>query len=176
MMLRLDTGRGACLFYGGMPPYDGARQAEFCMVVNVQYNAHFMLPKKYKNIARTLVAKRSKAGLGLFTKLPIERRGFIIEYVGTVLSEGDANKKGGKYLFMTSSRRVVDGSARGNIARYINHSCRPNCEVEVKRGRILVFAKRAIRAGEELSYDYGKEYVGEYIKPFGCRCAKCGGL
>lgn len=132
-----------------------------------------MLPKKYQNVERALLVRKSKAGLGLFTKLPIERSGFVIEYVGTILSQAESNKKGGKYLFTTNRNRVIDGSARSNKARYINHSCRPNCEVEVRRGRILVFAKRAIRAGEELSYDYGKEYVDEYIQPFGCRCTKC---
>ena len=133
-----------------------------------------MLPKKYQNVKRSLIVKKSKAGLGLFTKLPIERGGFVIEYVGSILSQAESNKRGGKYLFTTNRNRVIDGSARSNHARYINHSCRPNCEVEVRRGRILVFAKRAIKAGEELSYDYGKEYVDEYIKPFGCRCAPCG--
>jgi len=132
------------------------------------------LPKKYQNVERSLIAKKSKAGLGLFTKLSIERGGFVIEYVGSVLSQAQSNKRGGKYLFTTNRNRVIDGSARSNTARYINHSCRPNCEVEVRRGRILVFAKRAIRVGEELLYDYGKEYVDEYIKPFGCRCAPCG--
>lgn len=122
---------------------------------------------------RDLSVRRSKAGLGLFTNAPIERGGFVIEYVGTMLTHEEANRKGGKYLFEISSRRTVDGTARSNRARYINHSCKPNCEVEIKKGRILIFAKRAIKAGEELCYDYGKEYVDEYIKPYGCRCVPC---
>lgn len=133
-----------------------------------------MAQKQRGQEERDLVVRKSKAGLGLFTNAPIERGGFVIEYVGTMLTQEEANKKGGKYLFEISSRRTVDGSARSNRARYINHSCKPNCEVEIKKGRILIFAKRAIKAGEELSYDYGKEYVDEHIKPFGCRCAPCG--
>lgn len=129
------------------------------------------LPKKYKHITRSLVVKRSSAGLGLFTTEPIERDGFIIEYVGPILNAHDADEHGGKYLFETNKNRFIDGSARTNTARYINHSCRPNCEVEIRRGRIFVFAKRAIKAGEELSYDYGKEYCDEFVKP--CRCEKC---
>lgn len=131
------------------------------------------LPKKYRNIKRDLVVKRSMAGLGLFTNAPIERGGFIIEYTGPVLTSKQADERGGKYLFQTSDRRVIDGKSRKNLARYINHACRPNCEIDIRRGRIYVFAKRAIRAGEELTYDYDTEYFEEYIKPYGCRCEAC---
>lgn len=132
-----------------------------------------MLPKKYQRIARQFAVKKSKAGLGLFTEAPIEKGGFVIEYVGEAITNTEADKRGGKYLFETSKNRTIDGSARSNTARYINHSCSPNCEVEIRRGHILVFAKRDIEAGEELNYDYGKEYFNEYIRPIGCRCSKC---
>ncbi|MEX0932459.1 MAG: SET domain-containing protein-lysine N-methyltransferase [Parcubacteria group bacterium] len=131
------------------------------------------LPKKYQNIKRELKVKKSLAGLGLFTKSPIEKGGFVIEYVGPILNEKESNEKGGKYLFETSANRFIEGSARTNTARYINHSCRPNCEIDVRRGRVLVFAKRNIKADEELGYDYEKEYFDEYIKPYGCKCEKC---
>jgi SET domain-containing protein len=122
---------------------------------------------------KKLKTKRSKAGLGLFTQKPIKKGEFVIEYTGKVLSRAEADKKGGKYLFETSFRRVIDGSGRDNIARYINHSCRPNCEVDIKKGRILIYAKRNIKVGEEITYDYDKEYFDEYIKPNGCVCDKC---
>lgn len=125
------------------------------------------------NVQRTLKVKRSKAGLGLFTEEPIERDGYIIEYVGEMITSDEADRRGGKYLFDISSRRTIDGTPRYNTARYINHSCRPNCEVEIRNGRVFIFAKRKIKAGEELSYDYGDEYVDAYIKPHGCRCEKC---
>jgi SET domain-containing protein len=131
------------------------------------------LPKKYRSVKRSLKVKKSLAGLGLFTLEPIEKGGFIIEYVGTILNEAEANEKGGKYLFEVSKNRFIDGTNRKNTARYINHSCRPNCEVDIKQGRVLIFAKRAIKAGEELNYDYEKEYFDEYIKPYGCKCVKC---
>jgi len=70
-------------------------------------------------------------------------------------------------------KKTIDGTIRENTARYINHSCRPNCEVEIKKGKVLVFSKRNIEAGEELSYDYGKEFWNEHIKPIGCKCLKC---
>ena len=132
-----------------------------------------MLPKKYRNIKRNLIVKRSIAGLGLFTKDEIERGGFVIEYKGPILSEKEANEKGGKYLFETSKNRFIDGKSRSNTARYINHSCRPNCEIEILRGRIYVFTKRKIKPEEELFYDYDKEYFNEFIKPLGCKCLKC---
>jgi SET domain-containing protein len=129
-----------------------------------------MIPKKYAHIRRKLVARRGIAGLGLFTEAPIERGGYVIEYTGSVLSREIADKKGGKYLFEISADRVIDGTGRDNLARYINHSCRPNCEPSIRKGSILIFAKRAIKPGEELSYDYGDEYFDEHIKPFGCKC------
>lgn len=124
---------------------------------------------------RVLRVRRSSAGLGLFTEQPIEKGGFIIEYTGTVLSRKESDRRGGKYLFETNYNRFIDGSARSNTARYINHSCKPNCEIDIRRGRIYVFAKRNITAGEELSYDYEEEYFNEYIKPHGCRCRTCRG-
>lgn len=117
--------------------------------------------------------KRSRAGLGLFTERDIKKGEFVVEYTGEVITRAEANRRGGKYLFETSANRVIDGKGRGNIARYINHSCRPNCEVDIRRGRILIFAKRNIKAGEELSYDYGKEYFEDHIAPVGCRCKRC---
>ena len=132
-----------------------------------------MLPKKYRDIKRDLRVGRSSAGLGLFTNAPIERGGFIIEYTGTILTDKEADEKGGKYLFEVAKNKVIDGSHRGNIARYINHSCKPNAEPEIRRGRVYIFAKRNIKAGEEITYNYGKEYFNDYIKPYGCRCDHC---
>jgi len=131
-----------------------------------------MLPKKYQGAKRTLRVGKSATGLGLYTEEPIEKGGFIIEYVGPVLTLKESNERGGKYLFETSKNRFVDGTARSNTARYINHSCKPNCEVEIRSGHILVFALRKIQPGEQLAYDYGKEYFDEFIKPHGCKCGE----
>lgn len=118
---------------------------------------------------------RSNAGLGLFAVEPIKKGTWIIEYVGKIISgkKEVEDYKENLYLFETSKTRMIDGSARSNTARYINHSHRPNCEVEIKSGRVFIQAKKNIAAREELTYDYGKEYVDEYIKPYGCRCEKC---
>lgn len=120
--------------------------------------------------------KKSSAGLGLFAVEPIKRGTWIIEYVGKVLRGKEVTEHpANKYLFETSRVRMIDGSARSNTARYINHSCKPNCEAEIIGGRVFIKAIRRIEAGVELTYDYGEEYTGEYIKPYGCRCVPCKG-
>lgn len=131
------------------------------------------LPLKYRNVERRLRVRRSSAGFGLYTEAPIEKGGFVIEYKGPVLSSREIRGMKNKYLFQTNPRRFVDGRPRGNVARYINHSCHPNCEIEIIRGRIYVFALRRIRTGEELGYDYAEEYFNAFIVPHGCRCRKC---
>lgn len=115
--------------------------------------------------------KKSQSGLGLFATDFINKGDFVIEYTGELMKEKDANYS--RYIFSVNLRWVVDGRGRKNIARYINHSCRPNCEPEIKGKKILIYAKRNIKPGEELNYDYGKEYFDEYIKPNGCRCTHC---
>ncbi len=120
--------------------------------------------------------KKSKAGLGLFAEEPIKRGTWIIEYVGKLINGRKEVEEypENKYLFETSAVRMIDGSARSNTARYINHSCKPNCEVDIIGGRVFIKSIKRIEAGEELNYDYGEEYFDEYIKPYGCRCEPCG--
>jgi len=128
---------------------------------------------EYATRRELFAVRRSFAGLGLFTKVPFRRGDFVIEYAGDLISSAKADARGGRFLFDVNSRWVVDGSGRNNLARYINHACRPNTKPEVRGKRILIFAKRAIRAGEEITYNYGKEYFDEFIKPHGCRCSSC---
>lgn len=116
---------------------------------------------------------RSNAGLGLFAKKTI-LPGMYLEYIGTIISTDDANKKkGARYLFEINSKWTIDGSPRENLARYINHSCTPNCESVQQGTHIYIKAIAPIQPGEELCYDYGEEYVDEFIAPHGCKCRKC---
>lgn len=117
-----------------------------------------------------LKVRRGSTGLGLFTTVPIQKGAFVIEYTGEKITNEEADRRGGKYLFELDDKWTIDGKERGNIARYINHSCDPNCETEVEGERIFVYAIRDIAAGEELAYDYGDEYYNDIIKPIGCRC------
>lgn len=129
--------------------------------------------RKYVPGGFDVVVRRSSAGFGLFTNQAIPRGACIIEYSGRVLEPGEEFTARSKYLFEVSSKKTIDGSPRWNIARYINHSCRPNSEAEIHKGRVFIFARRAIKPGEELAYNYGKTYFNDYIKPHGCRCLKC---
>ena len=117
--------------------------------------------------------KRSSAGLGLYAETFFHKDDFIIEYKGRYLNNAQADQKGGKYLFQVNSRLTIDGTERANLARYLNHSCRPNCEALQDGKRIVIHAKRKISPEEELTYNYGKEYFDEFIRPYGCRCEKC---
>ena len=126
------------------------------------------------NFPADLKVKRGINGLGLFTIVPIKKGDCIIEYVGDILTTDDeVNERGGQYLFEVSKKKTIDGSLRSNTARYINHACRPNCEVDIVKTRVFIYAKRNIKPEEELFYDYGKDFWNEYIKPKGCRCEKC---
>ena len=118
---------------------------------------------------------RSRAGLGLFATRPFKKGERIVEYVGRVISKEEEYTSKSKYLFEVNARKTIDGKPRDNIAGYINHSCRPNCEPEIERGRVFIDAVKNIKAGEEFTYDYGEEYFDEHIKPHGCRCVKCSG-
>jgi SET domain-containing protein len=93
--------------------------------------------------------------------------------VGPRISNDDVEKSSGKYFFGVTSKWSIDGSGRDNIARYINHSCRPNAEARIWRGRVWIWSSRNINPGEEISYHYGKEYFDGIIAPMGCRCASC---
>lgn len=135
----------------------------------------FVSMKKEKKLTPKKVSvKRSRTGLGLFAVKEIEKGDFIIEYTGRPITKAEEDKLAGtRYLFEINSRLTIDGSARSNIARYVNHSCRPNAEVDIKKGRVLIFARKKIKPGEEITYDYGQEYWKEFIKPKGCLCDKC---
>lgn len=134
---------------------------------------HFYIMEKSKIGKYKLNVKRSKAGLGLFAGESIPKGEFIIEYFGRELLEAEQYTSKSKYLFEINSKKTIDGTIRENTARYINHSCKPNCEAEIKKGKILISSKRKIQEGEELAYDYGKEFWNEHIKPIGCKCVGC---
>lgn len=117
---------------------------------------------------------RSKTGLGLFATGVIEKGAFIVEYLGHRISNAEADDMAGaRYLFEVNSRWTIDGSPRWNTARYANHSCRPNAEPVISRGRIRIKAKKRIKPDDEITFNYGKSYFDMFIKPRGCRCRAC---
>jgi hypothetical protein len=120
---------------------------------------------------------RSRTGLGLFATKPIKKGAKIVRYFGRLL---DSRKKKddaveNKYLFELNGRWTIDGSVRENIARYINHACKPNAESDVmpRKRKVVIRAMKNIAPGEEINYDYGTDYFKAYLKPIGCKCAAC---
>ncbi len=143
----------------------------FAVVEIIIFGIMVCMPYKYPRQSQyVLKVKRGNAGLGLFTDTSVKKNEFLIEYFGPILTNKQADNKKGKYLFEIDDKRTIDGSARENKARYINHSCKPNCEVVIEGKRVYVYSIKSIKAGEELTYDYGKDYVENLIKPSGCRC------
>jgi hypothetical protein len=116
---------------------------------------------------------RAKTGLGLFATAPIAKKQFIVEYKGPRISTAVADELNNKYLFEINTRWTIDGAGRRNVARYINHGCRPNAESDVIKGKVIIRSIRKIAEGDEITYDYGKNYFDTFIKPHGCRCASC---
>jgi SET domain-containing protein len=128
---------------------------------------------------------RSRTGLGLFATELIEKGALIAEYKGPRITNAEAEEleaKNSRYMYEINSRWTVDGSSRKNTARYANHSCRPNAESDVIRGErargrkggmVIIRAIRHIKPGVEITYDYGRDYFDGFIKPIGCKCAKC---
>ena len=130
----------------------------------------YFVPTKKAPFPKVLT-KRSNTGLGLYAGESIKKGTHVINYVGEKISHAEADRRGGKYLFEINSKVTIDGTTRQNTARYINHACRPNCEVRIYGGEIRVWAIKNIPEGEELNYNYGKEYWKEHCQP--CQCKTC---
>lgn len=80
-----------------------------------------------------------------------------------------------RYLFRLNEKYSIDGSGLSNLARYINHSCKPNAQAVLSHDetRITIEAIKRIKRGDEITINYGAEYFEEYIAPIGCRCRAC---
>lgn len=128
-------------------------------------------------------------GLGAFAIKDIPKGTRIIEYTGEKISNAEADRRYDDdamhrhhtFLFTLNSRTCVDAAVGGNAARFINHSCDPNCEAVIERGHIWIDALKRIPAGTELAYDYQYEFDDEYteedLKWYRCQCGspKCRG-
>jgi SET domain-containing protein len=126
-------------------------------------------------------------GRGVFAARRIGPGQRIIEYAGERISNAEADRRYDDesmrrhhtFLFTLDKKTVVDGGSEGNDARYINHSCDPNCEAVIEKGKIWIYAKRNIQPGVELAYDYQYERTGsaDDAKFYRCSCGspKCRG-
>ena len=114
-------------------------------------------------------------GFGVFAREPINKNKRIVDYAGELVSNKDSEKREDRYLkkgciwvFRVNRAWSRDAAVGGNVARFINHSCTPNCwiEVDAKTKTIWIRAAKAIAPGDELVYDYNTE--GDKVIP--CRC------
>jgi SET domain-containing protein len=131
---------------------------------------------------RLWTVKRSSIhNRGIFAKHDIPYDSPIIEYVGEKITKAESRRRGDAlmekskktgcaavYVFTLNKRYDIDGGKGRNPARYINHSCDPNCEAYIIRGRIWIYSLREIKAGEELTYNYG--FDADTWDDHPCRC------
>ena len=137
---------------------------------------------------RIQVRKSGVHGKGVFVLKPIARGERIIEYKGQIIGWPEAQKRHPHdpeqpnhtfYFSLDDGSHVIDGNQGGNAARWINHSCQPNCEADEEgsgpaRGRVFIKALRNLKPGEELFYDYGLIIDGRQTakvkKEYACHC------
>ena len=121
-------------------------------------------------------------GRGAFATRRIRKGTRIIEYTGEIITDEEADRRYDDeqmerhhtFLFSVDVNHVIDGARKGNAARFINHSCDPNCEAVIEENRVYIDALRTIEPGEELLYDYQYERDGEpqpsWDRLYACEC------
>jgi len=139
---------------------------------------------------RRFLVRRSRIhGKGVFALRTIPKRTIVIEYTGMRISHKEADRLFGEeqensphtMLFTVNDKIVIDATRKGNSARWINHSCTPNCETIDEQDHIFIETLRTIRPGEELSYDYNLQLGERHTKkakaahPCFCSTRKCRG-
>ncbi len=136
-----------------------------------------------------VVKESSIHSKGVFAKKEIPEGIRIIEYIGDRITKAESNRRadipleknkknadhGAVYIFQLNKRYDIDGYVAWNTARLINHSCDPNCETDIIRGKIWIIALRDIKKGEELSYNYGYDFDSYEDHKCLCRTKKCTG-
>jgi SET domain-containing protein len=139
--------------------------------------------KSRRNRARSYAVRRSGIhGRGVFATQPIRKGTRIIEYRGERITNATADRRyadvpdedNHTFLFGVDDKWVIDAGVGGNAARWINHSCDPNCEAVDDEGRIYIEAIRSIHPGEELSYDYNikleERHTPRMKRIWACHC------
>ena len=129
------------------------------------------------------VVRRSRIhGRGVYATQAIAKGTRIVEYLGDRITHAEADQRyeqkpqddGHTFLFVVDNRICIDAGVGGNAARYINHSCAPNCETLIENGRVFIEAIRAIEPGDELGYDYQLTWESTdnpaELALFDCRC------
>ncbi|XP_063308761.1 histone-lysine N-methyltransferase 2C isoform X6 [Pelobates fuscus] len=161
--------------------------------LNAPYSKQFVHSKssQYRKMktewkSNVYLARSRIQGLGLYAARDIEKHTMVIEYIGTIIRNEVANRKEklyesqnrGVYMFRMDNEHVIDATLTGGPARYINHSCAPNCVAEVvtfeKGHKIIISSSRRIQKGEELCYDYKFDFEDDQHKiPCHCGAVNC---
>ncbi|XP_077453292.1 histone-lysine N-methyltransferase 2D isoform X2 [Stigmatopora argus] len=165
-----------------------AYQSTFTCEMNTPYSKQFVhskssqyrrLKTEWKN--NVYLARSRIQGLGLYAAKDLEKHTMVIEYIGTVIRNEVANRREkiyefqnrGIYMFRINNEQVIDATLTGGPARYVNHSCAPNCVAEVvtfdKEDKIIIISSRKIPKGEELTYDYQFDFEDDQHK-IPCHC------
>ena len=140
------------------------------------------MPEPRNKRRRIAVHNSPIHGHGVFALRRIPKGVRIIEYKGKLITDKEADRRYSRMhansphtmLFSLDGGLVIDATRRGNSARWINHSCAPNCEIEEEGHRIFIDARRDIRTGEELTYDYnlqiGEKHTKKAKREHACFC------
>jgi SET domain-containing protein len=118
-------------------------------------------------------------GMGIFARAVIPAETRILEYVGERISKKESlrrRKENNFFVFVVTNKFDLDGAVDWNPARFINHSCAPNCEARMEDERIWVYAVRELRAGEELTFNYGYDLQDYEEHPCRCGAPECLGF
>jgi SET domain-containing protein len=129
---------------------------------------------------RLLVFRKSEIhGLGAFARVAIPAGTRVIEYCGERITKSESVlrcEQNNEYIFSLNEFEDLDGNQENNPARFINHSCQPNCEAELEAGRIWIISKSPIGAGQEITFNYGYDLEDYRQHPCHCGAARCVGF
>jgi SET domain-containing protein len=117
-------------------------------------------------------------GTGGFARAEIPAGARIIEYTGEKITKSESLSRcehSNEYIFGLDDEHDLDGNVPWNLARFLNHSCQPNCEALLEQGRIWMVSLRQIRAGEELTFNYGYDLEDYRQYPCSCGAPRCVG-
>jgi uncharacterized protein len=118
-------------------------------------------------------------GMGVFARVDIPADTRVVEYIGERVTKDESlrRRQGGNFfVFIVTDQFDIDGAVDWNPARFVNHSCAPNCEARMEDERIWIIALRDIKAGEELSFNYGYDLQDYEEHPCGCGAPNCLGF
>ena len=135
--------------------------------------ANLTAPQTVETTDNVVVRLSAIHGTGAFARRDLAKGSQVIEYVGEIISKAESAQRidaDNEFIFTLDDEHDLDGKVPWNPARFINHSCAPNCEAEVDGHHVWIIALRSIKADEELSFNYGYDLADYREHP--CRCGK----